>query len=164
MGRSCTVCAHELVDEVNTAVLSGTPYRNIAEQHGLAATSVHRHAKRHLGPVLARSDRFAERSDPERLLDRITDLEGEARRLMVKAEEAGELRTALSAIRELVRIVELLAKIRGDLPDAPVVNLLILPQWQLIETTILDVLGPHPQLRRELAGRLQALEAVSGSG
>ena len=97
MGRRCTICMHESAETIDAALVSGTPYRNIAEQHGLAATSVHRHAKHHLGPVLAKSDRFVQRSDPERLLDRITDLETEARRLMVKAEDAGELRTALSA-------------------------------------------------------------------
>ena len=79
------------------------------------------------------------------------------------AKAGGDLRTALSAIRELVRIVELLAKVRGVLAEHQAVNVLVLPQWQRIETTILDVLGPHPELRTELAGRLRSLEAVSGS-
>jgi hypothetical protein len=164
MGRKCTICTHSDADTIDAALVSGTSYRAIAEQHGLAATSVHRHAQQHLSAVLARSDRFTNGSDPEQLLDRITALEGEARRLMTKAEEAGELRTALSAVRELVRIVELLAKIRGELTEMPVVNLTVLPQWQLIETTILEVLQSHPELRRELAGRLRTVEAVSSTG
>ena len=51
------------------------------------------------------------------LMDKITQLEQEARRLGKKAEDAGDLRAAMAAVRELVRIVELLAKIKGDIKD-----------------------------------------------
>ncbi len=135
--------------------------RNVAERHGISTTSLHRHANHHLLQTVARSNRADPASNPDGLLDRMTDLESEARRLMAKAEKKGDLRTALSAVRELVRIVELLAKIQGELIDHPTVNVLVLPQWQRIETTILDVLGQHPELRTELAGRLRSPEAAS---
>ena len=51
------------------------------------------------------------------LIDKITQLEREATRLGKKAEDAGDLRGAMAAVRELVRIVELLAKIQGDIKD-----------------------------------------------
>lgn len=50
-------------------------------------------------------------------MGKITQLEEEARRLGKKAEDAGDLRGALAAVRELVRIVELLARIQGELKE-----------------------------------------------
>ena len=45
---------------------------------------------------------------------------GEARRLQAQAEEAGETRTAIAALRELTRLVELKAKMAGQLKDQQV--------------------------------------------
>ena len=39
----------------------------------------------------------------------------EAKRLKAMAEEAGDYRAALAAVRELCRIVELIAKLTGEL-------------------------------------------------
>ena len=74
---------------------------------------------------------------------------------MVKAEGSGDLRTALSAVRELVRIVELLARIRGEIRGDQTVNIWLLPEWQRLESTSLDVLNPHPEIRQELSSRLK---------
>jgi hypothetical protein len=41
----------------------------------------------------------------------------EAQRLKGKAELAGDYRTALAAVREMCRIVELVAKLRGELDE-----------------------------------------------
>jgi len=44
------------------------------------------------------------------------------------------LRTALSGIREARGNVELLAKLRGELDERPVVNILVAPQWIALRT------------------------------
>jgi hypothetical protein len=46
-------------------------------------------------------------------LEKIAQLEQEARRLGRKAEDAGDLRAAIVAVLGLVRIVELMARIAG---------------------------------------------------
>jgi hypothetical protein len=48
----------------------------------------------------------------------------EAQRLKEKAETAGDFRTALAAVRELCRIVELVAKLRGELNERPEINVM----------------------------------------
>jgi len=47
----------------------------------------------------------------------LRELTYEARRLKAKAEREGDLRTALAAVRELYRIVELMARLRGELRE-----------------------------------------------
>ena len=49
------------------------------------------------------------------LMGQVEDLKSMARRLGKKAEDAGDLRGALAAVRELVRIVDLVAKLTGQI-------------------------------------------------
>ena len=76
-----------------------------------------------------------------------------------KAETAGDLRTALAGIRELVRIVELTAKMIGELDERPQVNVLVAPEWLTVRAALLDALRPYPDARQAVASRLVALEA-----
>ena len=46
----------------------------------------------------------------------------DAKRIAGAAEGANDLRTALAGVRELTRIVELLAKLRGELREGTTVN------------------------------------------
>ncbi|MGB4783228.1 MAG: terminase small subunit [Candidatus Acidiferrum sp.] len=51
------------------------------------------------------------------LLGQLRELNAQAQRLKEKAEREGDLRTALAAVRELCRIVELMAKLNGELAE-----------------------------------------------
>ncbi len=61
----------------------------------------------------------------------------EAKRLKAKAEREGDLRTALAAVRELCRIVELVARLRGELGER-------------VETKILNV-NLDPETAKRIA-------------
>jgi hypothetical protein len=56
-------------------------------------------------------------SQTDSVLERLRELNAQAQRLKEKAERTGDLRTALAAVRELSRIVELIAKLRGELTE-----------------------------------------------
>ena len=66
---------------------------------------------------------MAEGRDPEKkfptgsLLGQLVEVTSEAHRLQEKAEREGDLRTALAAVREQCRILELAAKLRGELAE-----------------------------------------------
>ena len=119
MPRSCTVCTHPERPAIDGELVSGTSLRNIAEQFRLTVTSLHRHKHGHVSAALAKARDAQTVADAEGLLGQIQKLTAEAHRLKSKAEDKGDLRTALSAIRELVRMVELLAKLRGELDESP---------------------------------------------
>ena len=94
-------------------------------------------------------------ADAEGLLGQIQKLTAEAHRLKSKAEDKGDLRTALSAIRELVRMVELLAKLRGELDESPKVALVAIQEWPLVQQALVS----YPEARQAVA---RALEASHG--
>jgi hypothetical protein len=58
------------------------------------------------------------------LIEQLQNLTFEAQRLKEKAETAGDFRTALAAVRELCRIVELVAKLRGEIEGRAEVNVM----------------------------------------
>jgi hypothetical protein len=63
------------------------------------------------------------------LLVQVRDLQAHALDILERAEEVGELRTALAAISQARGNLELLGKLAGELDERPVVNLNVSPEW-----------------------------------
>ncbi len=162
MPRTCTICAHAEREAIDAALVAGEPFRNIAERSGTSPPALFRHRADHIPPALAQATEAAEVARADTLLGQLAELRADARRIGGKAEDAGDLKTALSGIRELVRIVELTAKLVGELDDRPVVNVLVAPEWLLVRATLLDALRPHPEARQAVAARLVTLAAQGG--
>ncbi len=121
MPRTCTVCSHARRPEVDAALLAGEPYRSIAQRFAASPDAVLRH-KAHVAPALAEAKRAERVACADSLLGKVAELEADARRLGRTAEKAGDARTALAAVRELTRIVELLGRLRGELDAKGAVN------------------------------------------
>ncbi len=112
MPRKCSLCIHDRRQEIEQALLCGDSYRTIAQRFTVSRDAVVRHRK-HLPAALAHARELKEVAHGDSLLAQLRELTLEAQRLKVKAERAGDYRTALAAVRELCRIVELLAKMLG---------------------------------------------------
>lgn len=159
MPRSCTVCTHPERPAIDGELVSGTSLRNIAEQFRLTVTSLHRHKHGHVPVALAKARDAQKVADGEGLLGQIQKLTVEARTIKSMAEDKGDLRTALSAIRELVRMVELLAKLRGELDESPKVAVVSLPEWR----HVVRVLDSYPEVRLEVARALESSDEMGRS-
>ena len=70
----------------------------------------------------------------------------------------------MAAVRELRGLVELLAKITGELDERPsvTVNLTASPEWQHLQGVILAALARFPDAREAVAGALLAADTVPG--
>jgi hypothetical protein len=94
------------------------------------------------------------------LLEQVRHLQTHALDILERAEEAGDLRTALAAISQARGNLELLGKLAGELDERPQVNVLVSPEWLKLRAVIVGALEPHPAAHR---GVLRALESV-GNG
>ena len=141
MPRVCTVCVHPDREAIDRALLAGEALRNIVERCSISLGALHRH-KEHLPADLVRSKKAAEVAHADSLIGKVQALEADAKRIAKAAEAANDLRTALIGVRELTRIVELLAKLRGELDERAQINVL-----QLDPLTA-------AQMREDLAARL----------
>ena len=78
---------------------AGTPLRNIAERFATSATALHRH-KAHIKAVLAKARETREVALEDSLADQMRSIDAKTLDLLSRAEEAGDRRTQLAAIRE----------------------------------------------------------------
>ena len=115
--RTCTVCSHPDREDIDQALLEGGPYRGIAQRYEASASAVYRHKQDHLPKALVRAVEAQVVEHGADLLDQLQDLQQRAHRILDQAEAAGDLRTALAAIREARGCVELLGKATGELAD-----------------------------------------------
>jgi hypothetical protein len=159
MPMVCTICTSKHKESVNTALVDGASKRRIATQHGFSESAVRRHAAAHLPTAMVKAQDAADVAHGDDLLAEISDLQADARRIGHNAEQAGDARTALAAVGQLVKIVELLARLRGEIDDRPQVNLFMSPQWTAALQVVLVALEPYPDARIAVADRLAGLES-----
>lgn len=160
MARRCTVCGHPKRKEIDAALAApDAVIAAISRDWSLSADALARHKDGHLPATLAKASAAAEVAHADDLFDKVAGLEADARRLRATAEEAGDVRTALMAVRELMRIVELLAKLKGELPDGITINVNTAQAWLEVRQTVFVALLPYPEARVAVAAALEPSSA-----
>ena len=135
MPRSCPVCDHEDLDEINAALASNERIRTIAERWSVRKTALMRHRNEHL-PFSAIEAKEAEAKEAEAkeaeakeaeedapaddLLDQVRELQERALATLEEAEGAEDLNAALRAIREVKGTLELMKKPLNELDERSV--------------------------------------------
>lgn len=119
----CSICVHPHRRALEASHVSGTPLRALAAQYKKDKTTVHRHLRDHLPrAVVEASQAIEERSHGDGIISELLTLRDEARRLLAKAEAKGDVRTAMTGIRELTRLLELKARVMGEIRDKEITN------------------------------------------
>ena len=111
MPRRCTVCQHGELATINAALVTGTALAALSRTYSLSADALARHRDKHLPEAMLQATALGMAANADDLIARVAGLEADARRLGVAAEDAGDLRGALAAVRELTRMVELLGRL-----------------------------------------------------
>ncbi len=177
MGRSpggqCTICNHPQRVEIDKALVEGESLRNVAKRFDVSYSSVGRHKRNgHIAEQIAKAAKkkeikqareiqaailaqeAQEVTDAQTILDEVSRLKDRALTILDRAETEGT-REACMALREVRGIVELLAKIQGQLSDAPTVNItLIENQFNDFRTAIMGVMCSD--CRQRLTEQLRA--------
>ncbi len=155
MSRACTVCSHERREEIDRALVGGSPNLSLSSLFGVSEAALRRHKANHLPAHLAQAEKAREVARADDLLEEVRDLQSRARAILDKAEGAGELRTALGAIREARGNLELLAKLLGELDEKPQINILLSPEWLELRAVIVSALAYYPQAREAVLGAIE---------
>jgi hypothetical protein len=159
MPRTCTVCAHDEAHAINVVLVQREPYRTIADHYGVSKTSLIRHAQEHLPTLLVQSTRAVEQAKADDLMGELDEVKADVARLKDKAEEEGDLRTALQGCDKALKALELQARVSQIIKDQPQVNVLVNhPEWVELRTTLLYTLDAYPEARGSV------LRALEGGG
>lgn len=154
--RKCTICIHPMVEQINFAILEGKEsFRTISHQFGVSVDALKRHAKNHIPKTLVKSQKAKEEARADSLIEKMKELQEKTDKILSQAEERGDLKTCLIAIRESRENVNLLAKLLGELQEGLTVNILTNPEWIALRTKILEALEPYPEAKRALAEKLK---------
>jgi len=147
MPRVCSVCRHADRPAIDAALLSGDSFRHIASQFGTSTTALQRHKADHLPAAVATAHEAEQVAQADDLLRQLRGLHAKAVSLLLAAERAGDLRTALAGVREARSCLEVLLEVEGEISRRPEVNITISAEWVEIRTVILGALQAHPEAR-----------------
>lgn len=159
--RTCSVCNHPDFQRINESLLKeAEPLRNIAKQHNVSLSALHRHRNKCLPDHLIKAQEAREILDADNLISELLQLVKDARRITKKAESDEDFKTALTGIREQSRVVEIFMKVSGLLSEkSPVVSnqttlttidvkaILLDPEAKMAARDLLNVRGLDPCLK-----------------
>ncbi len=158
MPRPCSICAHDQAHVINVALVQRDGYRTVAHQYSVSVDALKRHAKEHLPEMLTKARDAVEVADADDLLSRVEGLHERTLAILEAAEGSGELRTALSAIKEARGNLELVGRITKELDERPTFNLYLSPEWLELRAVIVGAVEPYPEARESV------LRALEGGG
>jgi hypothetical protein len=140
------------------AFIAGQAKRRIASQHGVSERAVRYHMREHLPALLALA-RDAERAArADTLLDRMEALQSQTLAILDAPEDQ---RTALAAIAQARRNLELIAEITEQLDRRGTVNLELSVEWQEVKAVLVNTLASYPEAQQAVFNALE--EAPDGN-
>jgi beta-phosphoglucomutase-like phosphatase (HAD superfamily) len=157
MARICAVCSHKRLSAIDKAIVAGESMRAIERQYKVSKDSIRRHKAEHIPKTLAKAQEASEVARGDSLLDQLKTLQEQAQAIATKAEKAKNYSVALSGIREMRGIIELLAKLQGELQSAPTINMFVSAEWVSIQAVVVTALDPYPEAKKAV---VDALEGV----
>ncbi len=158
MPRKCSVCAHPDRDQIDSQLMTDIGYRAIARQHSVSKDALARH-RDHLPATLVKAQAAGQVAKADDLLEQLQALRNKAMALLLKAEAAGDYRTALAGIREARACIETLLEVEGELDRRPQVTIVTNPQWIEIRSVILTALQSHPEARLDVVRALGEVDS-----
>ena len=172
-GQACKVCEHPDRASIELGLANKVPIRVLGKRYGLSSDSVWRHGQRHMTAELHGQLMTRGRMTPQDLENlRVTESEGVLQHLvavrgrmyglMDVAEQQGDYRAAATIGSQIVKNMEVTAKLLGDIRTGTVNvtnNVLLLPEFHALRTKIMQALRSHPEARADVAAALRALES-----
>jgi transposase-like protein len=160
LGRVCTICSHEQRFAIEELLATRqSTYRGIARKYGVSEDAVSRHVKAgHVSHLLALAADAERAATADGLLDRIEALQSQTLAILDAPEDQ---RTALAAIAQARRNLELIGEVTKELDRAGTINLELTVEWQEVKNLIVTALAPYPQARAAVFSALE--EAPNGN-
>jgi len=119
MPQTCTICKHARREEIDSALLGGEAFRNIAKRYGTSPTALFRHRQNDIPVILAKSKQAAEEVKADTLFERLKALNRETAMILREARQVGSQNNelALRAIARVEKQIELEARLLGELTE-----------------------------------------------
>jgi hypothetical protein len=149
LARTCTICNHHRRDGMDRLLLRGERVNAVARRFSVSDDALGRH-KRHMQVVMEKAAAVADQKDVaygNGLLSEVARIRADAERLQLESESRRDLRGALRAIHERLAVVELEAKLSGQIDTSQknvTINVQAISTDEAVEYArdILDLFAP----------------------
>lgn len=172
-GTACQVCEHPDRASIELGLANKVPIRVLGKRYGVHHDAVYRHGRNHMPPELHAQLMTRGRLSPVELENlRVTESEGVLQHLvavrgrmyglMDAAEGQEDYKGAAQIGGQLLRNLEITAKLLGDLRTGTVNvtnNLLVMPEFHALRTTIMQALRDHPEARADVVRALHHIQS-----
>ena len=166
MAKACSICAREDVEEINRDLFSGLlTFQQMHEKYHVSVGALHRH-KVHTQTQLMEAQ-AVDMVDPSSVMERVRDMEARADKLYRDSVKGNDRLNAIRALKELREIVQLCAKLTGELNTQQQVihqHLHVTPEWTRLRAVMLQALQPYPEARAALVAALESTQALTDGG
>jgi predicted transcriptional regulator len=163
----CSACHHLLRHEIDIRLLNGETLATVAEEYHISEAVLSVHRAEHLTQELAEAAEEEQAEAKERgedLWSQLKELRKKAWAILDKVESSDKP-TALKAIRELSRLLEIQAKIEGKIKANEItinqMNIYSSPEWIIVGRSLAEALQPYPEAREKVAACLLSLAEES---
>jgi len=171
MSRTCTTCQHLKRSEIDRRLAAGEPAAHVARDHGLVASSLHRHrtnclrlgSSNDIKKEVARgSAAVALLPSKETLSAAYDGLRARIDEIVEQAQQQGSLNVAISGLNSIRQTLDSLARLAGHLqPAGTQVNVAVQTNVNVEAMQIAERLIQHFDHEPELKARIaQALKEV----
>lgn len=163
MSRSCSICAREDVEEINRDLFAGVlTFKQIHQKYKASVGALHRH-KEHTKTQLMQTQSI-DVTDSSGIMARVLELEARADKLYKDSVKNKDRLNASRALKELREILQLCARLTGELNTQQQVihqHLHVTPEWARLRAVMLQALQPYPEARAALVMALESAQALS---
>ena len=171
-GQKCRVCEHPDRARIELQIARRVPNRRVASNFNISPDSVQRHKHNHMPAQLLAALVCGTReteidleqlrvSESEGMLQHLLALRGRLYALLDQAEEDNDINAATRVHGRLNENLKLTGQLVGELNSrAPHVvnNVLILPQYLELRTSLVRALQPFPEASQAVAQVLRTIE------
>jgi hypothetical protein len=177
--RKCMVCQHPDRWRIELLKAGGASLRSLAEKFGVSLDAVDRHWHKHvsaemkasylLGPVQLQELAAKAAEQGVSVLDHLHAVRTVMMGHLASVTEAGDSRTAAIVAGRLTTLLEVIARVSGELGDLAksttyhITNNVALlsehPAFAKVQATLLRALAPYPQARADVVAALRSLDS-----
>ena len=172
---SCRCCAHPERARIDYLIASGATRRAVAAKFNVSADSVERHARRHISDEFRASVRLGPFKSEDELraliaenstsvVENLRAVQGMLSARLLIAYEAGADLALVSLTREMLRVLDMRARISRELapPKSTVVNnVFAIPAVMDLQATLMRTLANYPEANRAVIAALREIEERS---
>ncbi|MGZ4865462.1 MAG: hypothetical protein ACXV39_12650 [Halobacteriota archaeon] len=159
----CGVCRHPDHQEYERQIVTcEITQKQAAERMGVHRSSLSRHMR------ICVAKRFTQLVKPEptqvdglNVINALTSSHQTTLEILHDSLNEGDRKTALMALQTEIKQLDLIAKVTGQLDEAPSVNLLVSPEYLTLKQVVVTALSDYPEARLEVSDALARLSAYT---